>query len=610
MNKVSNATDTPEGVDEHVDELTLDMSDEDLLLLSKQWEDKYREYEAAIKIRQDAQKAYYLGRQKEGGPTVMGDSPAISANLLFEAEETFLPAALSKNPEPVVWSDNTDEGNQVSKDLKTMLQYHADTLVLRAKLTLMVRHWSIYFLGCLKHGWDAKIEDIKTEVVDPRKLILDPEGFVDCYADYEGYVGERKTVTARKLIEMFPAHTAYITVWADARMGTNLTYTEWWTDEYCFYTFKGKVLDKHKNPHFNYPKEEAGMDEYGTPTMEQNDGVNHFAYPKKPYTFLSVFTFGEQPHDVTGLIEQNIPNQRRLTRRTEQIDYNLSRANNSDVFSEENFNQETAKQAAVAMAKGNPVLVPAGKPISEAISRLQAPGLGADFFNDLENTKTDLRSIFGVQGITGGKQDEDQTARGMILDQSHDTSRIAGGIGDRIEQVADNVFNWWTQLYCVYYDQQHEAMIMGQLRAVEYVTLRSQDLDRRLVISVAPDSMKPKDEITEMNQAMSLWESGAIDPKTLLTILDFPDPQTTAEQVVLWKLDPQSYMQLNFPDLAEKLMQMQMQQQAMQGQAVGQPGQPAPGGPAPEGVTEPPGSVSEPAASDALNQVPLPPIPK
>ncbi|MXD72918.1 hypothetical protein FQ022_26055, partial [Escherichia coli] len=67
---------------------------------------KYAGYEAKIKLRQEANKAYYLGRQKEGTPYALTDGLPISSNLLFEAEETFLPAALSKNPEPVVFADN------------------------------------------------------------------------------------------------------------------------------------------------------------------------------------------------------------------------------------------------------------------------------------------------------------------------------------------------------------------------------------------------------------------------------------------------------------------------------------------------------------------------
>lgn len=608
----------PEGVEgEHVDELTLNMDDKELLLLARQREDKYREYEAPLKLRQEAQRTYYLGKQKTPGPTSTGEVPAISANLLFEAEETFLPAALSKNPEPVVWADNTPEGTKLSSDLKTLLQYHADTLVLRAKLTLMTRHWSIYFIGVMKHGWDTRINDIKTEVVDPQKLILDPECAVDCYGDYDGeYIGERKTISASKLIKLFPKHKEYIIMITEGKLGTMVTYTEWWEDDMCYYTFRDIVLDKSKNPHFNYPQETSITDPVsGEPIEEQSQGPNHFAFPKKPYTFLTVFSLGKQPHDETGLIEQNIPNQRRITRRTEQLDYNLTKANNSDVFSEDNFNQETAKQAATAMAAGHPILVPSGKPISEAIARLAAPSAPDAFFKELEVSKQDLRSIFGTEGITSQPANEDTTARGMILNQQFDTSRIGGGIGDRLEQVADNVFNWWVQLYCVYYDEPHFAAVMGQMKAVEYIELTNSDLNRRVVVSVAADSMKPKDEITEMNQAMTLWQEQALDPKTLLTILDFPDPQTTAENTVLWLLDKNAYMQMNFPELAQQLAQAQAQAKAdaQQGAAAlgaqnpeqAQPGSGAGSAAAPIPPAGAPDLSADPASA-GLSQVPLP----
>jgi len=37
-------------------------------------------------------------------------------------------------------------------------------------------------------------------------------------------------------------------------------------------------------------------------------------------------------------------------------------------------------------------------------------------------------------------------------------------IGDAIEQVADNTFNWLVQLYYVFYDEKHFAVIMGNAK--------------------------------------------------------------------------------------------------------------------------------------------------
>lgn len=557
INKLNDgATGESEGVlGEKVDILALDLSDEELFALSKKWTAKYAGYETALKVRQQANLTYYLGKQKDGQSEATGGMP-ISANLLFEAEETFLPAALQKNPDPVVYSDNTEEGNKLANDVKTMLQYHADVLVLRRKLNRIVRHWSIYFTGIMKHGWDDVIQEIDSKVRNPKNFILDPDGFVDEYADYEGYLGERITVTAERLCELFPEHKAYITITCDGKMGTDVVYTEWWTDDYCFYTYKEKVLDKARNPHFNYSKE----DENG----ETVQGRNHFAIPKKPYTFLSIFSLGEQPHDITTLIEQNIPNQRRISRRTEQIDYNLSRQNNSTLFSEDNFNQEEAKQAATAMAKGHPVLVPPGKAIGEAVVKVEMAPVPPAFFNALENDKNDLRSIFGTEGLSAQPVDKGELATNLVMNQNHDSTRVGGGIGDALEQFCDNVFNWWVQLYYVYYDETHVASIMGQMKATEYIQLSSVDLKKRVVVSVAPDSMKPKDELTEMNQAMELFKAGVLDPKTLLTVLNFPDAQKVAEQSVLWMMDKQAYMQAAFPQAAQQIQASQQQQQQAQ----------------------------------------------
>lgn len=605
INKIPTSLDDGEGVEgEREDVLSLDLDDDKLLELRNTWVSKYMEYEASIKTRQEANLAYYKGRQMEGTPYAT-DLP-IASNLQWESAETFYAAALSKNPEPVVYSDNSPEGNDLAGDIKTMLQYHADYLDLRALLVKQTRQWSIYLLGGKKWGWDADVNEICCDVRKIKDFIFDTDGYVDTKGHFVGYLGERITVTAEKLIELFPKHADYITLQVDGKLGTSCVYTEWWTDDFCFVTFKQKVLDKHKNEFFNYGSSEN--DQFGLPIHKA--AKNHFPKPLKPYTFLSVYSLGEQPHDITGLLEQNIPNQNLITKRTMQIDLNLSRQNNSDAFSEKNFTQETAKQAAGAFAKGNPVLVPEGGPINEAIVRFPAEGFPDAAFRELEQNKENLRSSWGIQGLTAQPGKEDTTARGMILNQQYDNTRIGGGIGEAIERVAKADFNWIVQLYYVYYDQAHFGAILGQMKATEFVTISSEDIDRKLIVSVSPDSMKPKDEITTMNQALTLWQEGALDPQTLLTILNFPNPKETAAQSWLYHTNPQLYGQLNFPDLQQMIASLNPAlaqpntpgtNQPPSASTPGEPGQGQPVAP-----LEQPASTGGVPASPDLSQVPLP----
>ena len=565
---------TPEGkVSEEIDVLELPMSDEKLLKLRDDWESAYASYESAVAIptRQRNLRSY-LGRN--GMNEVPGEDEIVAANLQFESEETFLPAATAQDPSPFVFGANDQLGNALAQKVQTMLQFHAQQLLLRRKIAVMTRQWSINHLGVLKPGWNEDIKDVAIENRKIQDFIFDPNGYVDVYGDFSSWLGERIYVTAEKLCDLFPKKTADIMLEVDGKMGTKVCYTEWWNDDYCFSTSKKIVLDKHKNEFFNYEKQE---DQQPDPITGQVRPVkrNHFAIPKKPYIFLSVFSLQERPHDITGLIEQNIPNQRKITKRVEQIDNNVSQANNGLVFSEDNFNQETGKQAYDALTKKGHggVLAPSsekGAGAQGAIIRLDAPSFPDAAFKDLENSENHLRSSWGTQGIASQEAKPDETARGMTLNQGRDTSRIGGGIGDVIEQsVAKGCFDWLVQLYCVFYDEPHFGSVMGTSQAKQYVELQATDITQQLVVGVTANSMQPKDQISEGNQAMALAQGNFIGPKTLLETLNFANPDEAAEDGTLWtyslKADGgMSYISLNFPNLAQKLQQMQ--QQAMQAQ--------------------------------------------
>ncbi len=575
-------------IGELTDILDLPMTDTELLELKREWQSKNDGYYPKIKVRQDNNKLYYLGHQNMSAGQ---GNKVVASNLLFEAEETFIPQALSKNPEPVVWSDNTEEGKQASTQIKTMLQYHADVLCLRKKLAVMLRQWSIYFVGVIKHGWDEKTNDIITDLRKPQNFIWDPDGYVDEMGAYCGsFLGEKIEVTAEKLCDMFPDSATAIRLKVDGKMGTLCMYIEWWTDDYSFCTFGEIVLDKHKNPFFNYDEKEKATDEEIESGMESETvtpGKNHFSCPKMPYTFLSIFSLQEQPHDITNLIEQNVPNQDDINTTETQISRNVNSSNNAVIFDDKYFNVETARQGVEAL---NNTFVSAILGNTEGVKRLPASPLPSGLFENLQIKKDTLRSVFGTQGLTATNQDEEQTARGMILNESHDSTRIGGQVGDALEQVADNIFNWWLQLYYVFYDEAHYAAILGIGKAVEYTVLQKTDINRHFVISITPGSMKPKDEVSEMNMAIDLWNKKALDPITLFQRLDFPDPVETAKKVATWITNPMLYMQMYFPQ----------QQQPMQDSA--NPPNPNDLNPV-QGQPQP--TLSAPPASPALNQVPL-----
>lgn len=594
-NKILGGGFSGEGVvGQQEDYLSVKLSDDELLKLRDEYEIAWDGYYPKIKPQQEQNKKYLLGRQRQLSSSQGGKKP-ISSNLLFEATATFIPASLAKNPEPVVWSDNTPQGKQASNDLKTMLQFHAETLGLREKLSVMVWHWSVYFSSVIKYGWDSKIGEITMEVRKPQNFVLQPDGYIDEFGNLRGWLGERIEVSAKRLIELFPEHKEYVTSKVNGKLGTKCIYTEWWDDDMCFSTFYDIVLDKHKNEFFNYGKE-AETDEIGLETSPADEAHNHFASPMKPYTFLSVFSLQEQPHDITNLIEQNISNQDQINDRDVQIDKNAKQANNSLAISAlYGWNQENGHQAAQAIEDGDPILGPA-EIDDRSIRRLPAPALPNGLMQAQENNKNTLRGIYGTQGITASEPDTDETAHGMVINTNRDASRIGGGMGDSLERVARAVFNYLTQMYYVFYDEPHFASVMGNGSAVSYVALQMQDQSRRFVVTVSANSMKPKDEVTEQNLATQLMEGEMLDPLSFFERINDPDPQESALRLMTYKLSPQQY-------ISQYLSPNTQQQQMVTNQNTVEqtPGQQVQ---TPSAQNSP--DLSQNPASSSLSQAPLP----
>ena len=199
----------------------------------------------------------------------------------------------------------------------------------------------------------------------------------------------------------------------------------------------------------------------GTEKVVEKEGINHFKERKLPFIFISVFQIGDQPHDNTSLIHQNMSNQDRINKRQRQIDKNVDEQNNGIVLSGKHFTKEQAAEAVEELRSGGGLYVPDGN-IDGSYKRDNAPSLSGDVFNNLEDTRSELRNIFGVTGLSSQGLQGDQTVRGKILTKEADGSRVGGGITEYIEMAIDEIFNWWVQLMFVYYsDEDRDFTTLG-----------------------------------------------------------------------------------------------------------------------------------------------------
>lgn len=583
------------------DEYESDYSELEISALVRVWKERYTKYYQDVEPGQRLSFEYWIGKQKADEADSVAGTATMVDNQLFSAVETFIPIATRSNPDPVVKCDPSDEGQKLAAAIKTVLSYEADRQVLKKKLKRMIRHWLIYKLGAIKCSYNIQLERIETEIINPKRFIFDVDGHMDEKGKFTGqYIGERKQATAAALKELFPKKKMEIDMRVGEKKGTKLEYIEWWyKGRDVFYTMDELVLAKYKNPHWNYDVE-AKTDPVTGEVSESSEGKNFLDEASDPYIFLSIFSTGLQPHDETSLILQNIGVQDLVNRRWRQLDKNIDSMNNGLAVSSA-FTSEQASQAASALRRGTAIRVPTGS-VKDAVMRLPAPGIPADVFNNLKDARQELQNIFGTSGSTPQGQASEQTARGKILVNQLDASRIGGGITEYLEQIADTVYNYWIQLMFVHYTEPHYFISAGSNDAQVLLAIKNTDflLTKTLDITVKDGSLIPKDPLTQRNEAIDLWSAGAIDPLSLYKKLDFPDPASATNQLILWQM------------LQKGAIQPQMYLQSFTvagGQQMGIPGQPGavpppmtPPGQAPPGVGGPavnPMGPAEPAPTPA-----------
>lgn len=532
-------------------ELNLSMSDNELIALKETYEKTWENSQAkkTLEEKQKTNEDYWKGKHF----TLSNDDRPLIDNLIFEAVETFLPMITRQKPEPIVEADNTIEGNELADKVQKMLSYQMDRERLKLKLQKVARYWALYYLGVIKVGWSYEENDVAIQVIRPQKLILDPSATINECVYTGEFIGEKRQEKASILIERFPKKRSVIEEEVNGKLGTKVQFVEWWTNEYVFWTMKNEVLFKSKNPHWNYFNEVKKVDEYGKEEVRKIDGKNHFNFPKKPYVFLSVFNLGKHPFDETTIIEQNLAIQDTVNKRLRQIDKNADNTNSGLIVSGDHYTKDQASQVDNALRNGGTIWVPNGK-VGDAVTRTQSPPLPSFVYESLIDYRNEIRNIFGIRGATPQGIINEQTVRGKIMIKGQDADR-SSLITEHLEQFCDEVYNWLVQLMYVYYDEDHVAAVIGKERAKEYISLRKDDFNTKLIVSVKEGSMIPHDRLTERNAAIELFTAGLLDPITAFEKLDFPNPREAAEKLFKWKQNPESLFANNNQSIQQNINQ-------------------------------------------------------
>jgi hypothetical protein len=87
----------------------------------------------------------------------------------------------------------------------------------------------------------------------------------------------------------------------------------------------------------------------------------------------------------------------------------------------------------------------------------------------------------------------------------------------------------------MYYTDEKAYKLLGRDGAIQFIKFINDDIEDGIVIDTKSGTPPILDPVQRFNQAIQLWQLGALDPESLFERLEFADPQMTAQKLAAWK---------------------------------------------------------------------------
>jgi hypothetical protein len=496
---------------------------------------------------------YYLGNEdvKLGAD----QKTKIIENVIFRNTETIVPILTSSTPEPRVFHPNKKFVEKLRKILTIRWEVF-DKMLEKSRIT--IRRNFFYYLGVMKVRFDEDLKDIVWETVKNDQVIVDPNGkFVAQIID---------DMTLEEVIKLYPKNKDNLLKLVGVKdtdkkmLGSKISFIEYHTPEFTVWKYKSIILDKQKNPNWDWG-ETSEVNEMG---IEENVAYNILKKPCYPYIFLKTFNINNEIYGDTSLIEQSIPLQDLINKRKKQIDDNADEANGSLVGSGDFISKE--QFATIRGVARERIWVEKGDARS-ALVRMAGNPLQGYVQDDFIMTKSEIDNIMGTHATTRGAGSQSNTATEAVMEKQQDYRRIDDLI-KAFEDFCEDYFNMTLQMMLIHYTEEHLLPIEGhddvslnRDMLIEELSKIYKYKDSELrggkyeeasqyvkpIVMVKRGSTLPTDDVSKRNDAINLWGAGGIDPLSLYEELNDPNPELRAKRLFLWQQAPQ----ILFPELAK-----------------------------------------------------------
>lgn len=557
--------------------------------LWKEIEKAYRENKKRWQNNPDWLKDIPKNRSKARDNRIWIDTETLIANLTGRPSK---PNAIPGN--------ETDEAQVIADNLQDFILEKYKWLKMKNKFRKGLRYLFFSRLIVFKFFWDPEKDDFDQKPVNPLKVRFTPVT-ANSIEEVECFIEEIEAPLI-DIIDKFPDKEEKILSLTGFSSKEELhvnnpkeVYREAWIGDYVIHKFQGEILEKKKNPYWDWEgimmekgemedmrktpgrKKRAmmtrvkGFQEFRKKPEAQEEYqyekyfYNHFQKPLPPYVFGSVFEEKDKPIGETSIIEQAAPLQEEINKRKRQFSDNADMMNGVWKI---DTNLCSLSKADAQRAKALPRGIIYGKGVMAGVQRETGKELPSFLKDDMIHSIAEVDNIFAAQPTFRGERGGQETARGRAMLREQSYQRLNELI-DLIDYLHEFSYNWWLHFIKTRYTEEHLSKVIGREKAVETLGFMQDDIDEGIEVQVVPGQILPEDRFYRAERATEAAKAGLIDPLSFFEATEWDNPMKQAKRLVMFQTNPFSILDLDDEEKAKLQEAMQM---------FGQPGGEAEGG--------------------------------
>lgn len=324
--------------------------------------------------------------------------------------------------------------------------------------------------------------------------------------------------------------------------------------------FKDVILEKMKNPNFDYEgerryfaydetekgtqKRALNQDELNSilitgqlPSHVKEEQVyhNYFKTPRKPFYFFGYDQWGKQPYDETSRIEQNLQNQKSLDKRGKQLEETLDNRGHH-VFSKE-AGLTASDIEELDQNDPDEDLVVDGN-VNDTHKYIEPARPTREEFEEMTTIRSRMYALSGSNAVRGQIQSEVATTNQIAREA--DFTRADDVVEDTINEAAEWMAEWSMQFIKLRYTIDHFRDILGIAGEAIYIKLNRNMISEGMVVKIKASGT---DKLRAQNNAMEMAKMQMTDPYSFYVDMGLSDPEGRTTKLILAKTDPITYLQ-------------------------------------------------------------------